>query len=69
VAATAALLLPSSLGQSWVVEQGFAGQVVYLAAGALLGGGVFLVAAYVLKVGEIRGLWEQGLAWLRGRAR
>lgn len=64
--ATAAMLLVlSSLGRGMADGRGSAGLVAYLAGGGVLGGGTFLLVAYLLGVEETRGLWQQGRAWLQ----
>jgi hypothetical protein len=65
--AGAALLLWGVVGQGLASAQGLVGQAAYLAAGGLVGGGAFFLAAYLLEVDEIRDLGRQGTAWLRAR--
>lgn len=58
--ATAAVLLAFlSFSRGAADGRGLVSQVVYLAGGGLLGGGTFLLAAYLLQVDEIRGLWRR----------
>ena len=40
---------------------GMGGLLVYLAAGGVLGGGAFYLTAYLLRVDEIRDLWQRAL--------
>jgi len=68
-AAAAALLAVLALGQAWADERGPGALILYLAAGAAVGGGVFFLAAYLLKVDEVRGLWKRTWAWFRTRSR
>ncbi len=37
--------------------------VGYLVVGGLLGGGTFVLVAYLLKVPELHDLWQRGRAW------
>jgi len=66
--AAAALLAVLVLGQAWAYERGSGALILYLAVGAAVGGGVFFLAAYLLKVDEVRGLWKRGWAWFRTRS-
>ena len=59
----AALLAFSLLAAGSGDGGGFVTQAVYLAAAGIVGGGTFLAAAYLLKVDEIRELWQRGRAW------
>jgi putative peptidoglycan lipid II flippase len=42
--------------------------VVYLLTAAVVGGTVFLGTAYLLKVDEVRVLWQRGRSWYKARA-
>jgi len=44
-------------------RQGLIAPVVYLVSGGMLGGGAFVLAAYLLRVDEVRDLWQRGRAW------
>jgi putative peptidoglycan lipid II flippase len=59
----AALLL---VGQQWS-SGSLAALVGYLAAGGALGAATFYGSAYLLRVGEVRSLWQRSLVW--GQAR
>ncbi len=48
-------------------DRGFISLIVALAAGAALGGGTFFAVAYLLKVHELRDLWQRGKAWCLAR--
>jgi putative peptidoglycan lipid II flippase len=63
-AATLAVLL--ILGQR-VDIGGFLALATYLVACGIVGGGVFYLAAYLLKVSEIRALWSQARTWCQTR--
>jgi peptidoglycan biosynthesis protein MviN/MurJ (putative lipid II flippase) len=60
--AATAMLLALQLAQGRFLSPSGAGLVAllaYLAVGGLLGGGVFYIAAYLLRVDEVRSLWRQ----------
>jgi murein biosynthesis integral membrane protein MurJ len=63
LAAGAVLLAYSRLSASVVSVHGFIAQVVYLGAAGLLAAIAYSVAAYLLKVDEIRLVWQHVLAW------
>jgi putative peptidoglycan lipid II flippase len=66
--ATALVLLAClAFGDSLEADQGLVGQIAYLAVAGLLGGGAFLLAAYLSKVEEIRNLWHGAWNWVRRR--
>ena len=68
--ATAVVLLAFvSLGPHQADGQGLIALVAYLASGGVLGGGTFLVAAYLLKVNEVRNLWWRGWTWCQSLVR
>jgi putative peptidoglycan lipid II flippase len=48
-------------------DGGMISLIVALATGAALGGGTFFAVSYLLKVHELRDLWQQGKAWTRDR--
>ena len=58
--------LSPSLAQHGVEGQGLIGLLAYLAGAAALGGGTFFLAAYLVRVGEVRSLCQRGLSWCRG---
>lgn len=62
--AAAVLLALQWLSPSLIDLQGLILLAAYLLVGAVLGGGVFLIAAYLLRVGELRELWRRGRNWL-----
>ncbi len=61
VAAGALLLLVASVQGPEV--QGLVALGAYLIGAAVVGGSAFVVAAYLLRVDEIRELWQRGRAW------
>jgi murein biosynthesis integral membrane protein MurJ len=72
--AAAGALTALQLGQSqifqWLSQSLAEGRelislLAYLASAGILGGGVFFVVAYLLRVDEIRYLWDRGWAWCR----
>ncbi len=64
----AAILLVLAARSQWLVEaQGMLALVVCLTIGAAIGGGIFILAAYLLKVDEIRLLWQRGRSWFLTR--
>jgi peptidoglycan biosynthesis protein MviN/MurJ (putative lipid II flippase) len=65
LAATAALLALQPLSRHLADGQGLIALVVYLIGGGVFGGGAFVIAAYLLKVDEIRDLWRWGRTWCR----
>lgn len=67
LAATAVLWTVLTYGRSFAYERGFVALVGYLVAGGLLGGGTFILVAYLLKVPELHDLWRRGRAWGRTR--
>jgi murein biosynthesis integral membrane protein MurJ len=67
--AAVALIAFDSLGRPLAYDRGFAALVAYLALGALLGGGAFFLTAYLLRVRELRDLWQRGRAAWRSLAR
>lgn len=69
LAATVALLAVLGLGRSLAYEGGLFALVLYLAAGGVAGGVTFLFVAYLLKVQEIRDLWQRGRTWLLASVR
>jgi putative peptidoglycan lipid II flippase len=64
-AATAALLALLALAGRLIYGHGLVALVVYLAVAALVGGGVFFLVAYLLRVVELRDLWQRGWLWWR----
>jgi murein biosynthesis integral membrane protein MurJ len=64
LAAAGALLGFQSLDLGLGVHN-LAAQVAYLVTAAVVGGGTFVAAAYLLKVEEVRILWQRGRAWCR----
>jgi len=66
-AATLLTLLP--VGQGMADSRGPMGLVLLLAGGGAAGGGTFLLVACLLRVEEIRGLWQRAWAWCRARLR
>jgi murein biosynthesis integral membrane protein MurJ len=58
--ATIALLAFSTVIWPLVTGLGMAGLVAYLCAGALVAAGTFFLAAYLLRVSEVRNLWQWG---------
>jgi putative peptidoglycan lipid II flippase len=67
--ATALLLAVSAIIQPLVADMGLAGLVAYLVAGALVVGSSFFLAAYLIRVGEIRDLWRWGRSWVLARVK
>jgi len=65
LAATAALLAALIVGRPLGDEGGLIDLAVYLGIGGLVGGGAFLLAAYLLKVDEIQDLLRRVLDWSR----
>ena len=67
-AATAViLLLPGSLGQQLTHDRGMIALIVYLGGAGVLGGGAFVLVAYLLRVREVRTLGQQARTWLQRR--
>jgi murein biosynthesis integral membrane protein MurJ len=67
LAAVAVLLsIQVALGDHFSEGQGLVGQSLYLLGAGLLAGGAFVLAAYLLKVEEIRYLWQRAKVWLGG---
>ena len=66
LAAAGALMALQSMVSGLGVENPVA-LVFYLLSAAVVGGGVFVGTAYLLKVDEIRGLWQRGRAWCKAR--
>ncbi|MFN2219471.1 MAG: murein biosynthesis integral membrane protein MurJ [Anaerolineae bacterium] len=64
LAATGALIGFQTLEQSLGVGS-LAMLVAYLVGAAIVGGGTFVIAAYLLKVDEVRDLWRRGCTWCR----
>ena len=64
LAATVALLAVLGLGRSLTYEGGLFALVLYLATGGMAGGVTFFFVAYLLKVQEVRDLWQRGRTWL-----
>jgi putative peptidoglycan lipid II flippase len=62
-----ALLAFLALGPAPVESQGLVSQALYLAAGGAVGGGVFVLAAGLLRVREMGELWQQGRHLVRRR--
>ena len=58
-----ALVVLLALGRSLAYGRGLLALMAYLAAGAAIGGGIFLLATYLLRVDEIRDLVQRGWAW------
>jgi hypothetical protein len=48
---------------------GLMAQVAYLAGAGVVGGGTFMVMAYLLRVNELRDLWQQGRSWWKALIR
>jgi murein biosynthesis integral membrane protein MurJ len=63
--AAGALLALQWLSPSLVDLQGFIPLAAYLAVGGVLGGGTFLIAAYLLRVDELRDLLHRGRGLLQ----
>lgn len=61
--ATAAALAGLSILGRDLQPQGLIGLVAALTGAAAVGGGVFLVTSYLLRVQEIRDLWRRARAW------
>jgi putative peptidoglycan lipid II flippase len=59
----AALVAFSFLARPLDQTGGLLAQAIYLTGAGLVGGGAFLLTAYLLGVGELRTLWRRGLAW------
>ena len=57
--------LPAALALGPQLGTGAAATLATLIAGGAVAGGAFLLAAYALKVEEVRMLWARGLAWSR----
>ena len=67
-AATAViLLLPGSLGQQLTHDRGMIALIVYLGGAGVLGGGAFVLVAYLLRVREVRTLGQQARTWFQRR--
>jgi putative peptidoglycan lipid II flippase len=66
LAATGALVGFQALERSLEVGN-LAALVAYLVGAGALGGSAFVAAAYLLKVNEIRDLWQRGRAWCKAR--
>jgi murein biosynthesis integral membrane protein MurJ len=64
LAATGALVGFQALERSLGVGN-LATLVAYLVGAGVVGGGAFVLAAYLLRVDEVRDLWRQGRAWCR----
>lgn len=65
LATTAVLLgLQAAQGEYLGAGQGLMALILYLAGVGLLAGGTFVLTAYMLKVQEIRYLWQRGRTWL-----
>jgi putative peptidoglycan lipid II flippase len=64
LATAGALLALQSLQRSLGVEN-LVALVFYLVTAAVVGGSIFVGTAYVLKVDEIRGLWQRSRAWCK----
>jgi putative peptidoglycan lipid II flippase len=64
LAATGALIGFQALERSLEVGN-LAALVAYLVGAGVVGGSAFVTAAYLLKVDEIRGLWQRGRAWCK----
>jgi putative peptidoglycan lipid II flippase len=62
--AAGALLALASLVPGQEVD-GLLALIAYLASAGVVGGSAFMIAAYLLKVDEIRDLWQRGRAWRR----
>jgi putative peptidoglycan lipid II flippase len=67
LAVAAVLLAFLHLGGPLAGDPGLIARIAYLAGGGLLGGGTFLVAAYLLKVHEVRDLGRKGWTWCQRR--
>ena len=65
LAATGALIGFQILERSLGVGN-LATLIAYLVGAGVVGGGAFVLAAYLLKVDEVRDLWRRGCAWCRG---
>jgi putative peptidoglycan lipid II flippase len=68
LATVAALLALASVVPS-PESGGLIAQVIYLAGAGVAGGGAFVLAAYLLRVEEIRSLWQQGRSWWKALTR
>jgi len=62
------LFLLGPLGQELANGRGMIALVLYLGGVGILGGGAFLLVAYLLRVREVRDLTERAQSWLQGRA-
>jgi putative peptidoglycan lipid II flippase len=69
LATAAALLGVLALGQNLAEARGPIALGAYLVAAAVVGGGTFVLAAYLLRVEEVRNLWQRSRAWLVGQVR
>lgn len=65
LAAAATLLAIQWLSPSLVDLQGFFKLAAYLAVSGVLGGGTFLITAYLLRVDELRDLLRRGQIWFQ----
>jgi putative peptidoglycan lipid II flippase len=61
------LLVAGPLGRQLSSDWGTIALVVYLGGAGALGGGAFVLVAYLLQVREVRSLRQQALSWLQGR--
>jgi putative peptidoglycan lipid II flippase len=61
--ATVALLATLVLGRSQAYGRGPVALIAYLVAGGVIGGGTFFLVACLLRVQEIRDLWQGGRTW------